>query len=530
MKMIQARSAGARRLIVKVPIQMVSFFLGFSALFTLECQARLIQIIHTNDLHSHFEHSEDPERGGYAQLKAKIDELKAGAKSLGTSSIVLDSGDLSEGTQFFLADQGEQSWRLIDAMGYDAIAVGNHDYMMGQKDLNRIIANTKPQTPIVVANFKTDNGLDALNKHFVPYVTLTIDGLKVAVLGLTTDEFMYKWMAGRGRIDTPNAVAKSWVPKLRKNHDVVIGLTHIGVDADKKLVSNVEGFDVVVGGHSHTLLEEVVYSKSPSGQMVPIVHSGQHGKYVGELWIDAEPGKAVKVVNYKVHPVYSKGPADSFIANRIRDARTRLEVNYGAEWLYEKIGETKVDMEAPHEDQTPWGAFMGKVFQLPVKADLSLDPGNLLYGDNVPAGDVTREKLFQFYPRVFKFGEQKGRKMGWTVWSMVVRGWILKLAIEQAAKQGFVMHLSGVQYEWGEDSKGNPKLRNLRINGKKYNPFRVYKVGLPEGVGRALRDIFPILRLIFRRAIDSQKPIWTEMEVQLKAHGGVIHTNSQALP
>lgn len=495
-------------------------FLNF---FSNESHARLIQIIHTNDLHSHFEHSEDPERGGYAQLKAKIDELKEGAKSAGGSSIVLDSGDLSEGTQFFLADQGEQSWRLIDAMGYDAIAVGNHDYMMGQKDLNRIINNTKPQTPILVANFQIDKGLNALKKYFKPYVTLHVGGLKIAVLGLTTDEFMYKWMAGRGRIDTPSNVAKSWMPKIRTNHDLVVGLTHIGLAEDKKLVSKVDGFDVVVGGHSHTLLEEVAYSKSPSGQMVPIVHSGQHGKYVGELWIDAEPGKVVKVVSYKVHPVYSKGPFDSIIANRVNDARTRLEVNYGADWLYEKLGETNIPMEAPREEQTPWGAFMGKVFQLPVHADLSLDPGHLLYGDNVAAGDLTREKLFQFYPRVFKFGEEKGRKMGWTVWSTVVRGWILKLAIEQAAKQDFVMHMTGVEYEWGKDSKGNPKLRNLRVNGQKFHPFRMYKVGLPEGVGRALRDIFPVLRLIFRRATDSKKPIWTEMEMQLKAqHSEVI--------
>lgn len=489
------------------------------SVFSSETHARLIQIIHTNDLHSHFEHSENPERGGYAQIKAKIDELKAGAKSIGASSVTLDAGDLSEGTPFFLADQGEQSWRMIDTMGYDAVEVGNHDYMMGQKDLNRILTNTNPQTPFLVANFKIDAGLDALKKHFHPYVTLNRSGLKIAVFGLTTDEFMYKWMAGRGRIEAPSKVAKEYIKKLRASHDVVIALTHLGVDADKKLISRMDGFDVVVGGHSHTLLDEVVYGKAPSGQMVPIVQSGQHGNNVGELWIDAEPGQSVKVVSYKIHPVYSAGPSDRVIANRVRDARTRLEVNYGADWLYEKIGETKVDMEAPHSDQTPWGSLMGQVFQLPVHADLSLDPGHLLYGDDVKAGDVTREKLFQFYPRVFKFDN----KTGWTVWSTSIRGWVLKLAVEQAAKQDFVMQMTGVEYEWSTNAKGNPKLTKLRINGRKFHPFKLYKVGLPEGVGRALRDIFPILRLIFHHPTDSKKPIWSEMETQLKALGGVIH-------
>ena len=492
--------------------------LVFFSFYSEESQARLIQIIHTNDLHSHFDHSENTERGGYAQIKAKIDELKAAAKSIGASSIVLDAGDLSEGTPYFLADQGEQSWRMIDAMGYDAIAIGNHDYMMGQKDLNRILTNTNPQTPFVVANFKIDAGMDALKKHFHPYVTLNRAGLKIAIFGLTTDEFMYKWMAGKGRISAPAVTTKAHVQELRANHDVVIALTHLGVDGDKKLDSQVDGFDAIVGGHSHTLLNEVVYAKRPSGQMVPIVQSGQHGNNIGEFWIDAEPGQAAKVVSYKTHPVYSAGPSDHVIANRVRDARTRLEVNYGADWLYEKVGESKVDMEAPHSDQTPWGHLMGQVFQLPVHADLSLDPGHLLYGDDVKAGDVTREKLFQFYPRVFKFDQ----KEGWTVWSTSIRGWVFKLAIEQAAKQGFVMQMTGIDYEWSADAKGNPKLTKLKINGQKFHPFRLYKVGLPEGVGRALRDIFPILRLIFHHAIDSQKPIWTEMEAQLKAVGGVI--------
>lgn len=514
MKKIQS-SLVRRALCAGLQVSLATFIVTF---FTNESHARLIQIIHTNDLHSHFEHSEDIERGGYAQIKAKIDELKAGAKSIGSSSVVLDAGDLSEGTPFFLADQGEQSWRMIDEMGYDVIEVGNHDYMMGQKDLNRIISNVNPQTPIVVANFKIDAGLDALKKHIKPYVTLKREGLKIAVLGLTTNEFMYKWMAGRGRIGAPSAVAKDYMKKLRSNHDVVIGLTHLGVEADESLVSKVEGFDVVVGGHSHTLLKEVVYAKTPSGQMVPIVQAGQHGNSVGELWIDAEPGQAVKVVSYKIHPVYSRGPANRIIANRVRDARTRLEVNYGANWLYEKIGESKVDMIAPHNDQTPWGALMGRVFQAPVHADLSLDPGHLLYGDNIAAGDVTREKLFQFYPRIFKFDQKKG----WTVWSTSIRGWILKLAVEQAAKQDMIMNMTGVEYEWSTDKKGNPKLTKIRINGQKFHPFKLYKVGLPEGVGRALRDIFPVLRLIFHRPTDSKKPIWTEMETQLKALGGVI--------
>src|SRR5262245_42283193 len=106
--------------------------------------AQRLQILHTNDLHAHFDEAEDlslaqgnenkPSRptGGYAQVKALIDKLKREAAAEGTESLVLDAGDFSEGTQYFLIDKGEETWRLMDTMGYDAVALGNHDFYIGQ--------------------------------------------------------------------------------------------------------------------------------------------------------------------------------------------------------------------------------------------------------------------------------------------------------------------------------------------------------------------------------------------------------------
>ena len=106
-------------------------------LSTNDAYARLVQILHTNDLHSHFEQAEDrsiagivsPDKpkGGYAHVKALIEKMRAEAASQGVESIVVDAGDFSEGAPFFLADKGEVSWRVMNAMGYDAVTIGNHD-------------------------------------------------------------------------------------------------------------------------------------------------------------------------------------------------------------------------------------------------------------------------------------------------------------------------------------------------------------------------------------------------------------------
>ncbi|MBU6375809.1 MAG: hypothetical protein KGQ59_07430, partial [Bdellovibrionales bacterium] len=92
-----------------------------SVLSASPANARLLQIIHSNDLHSFMEESEEPGHGGYAAVKATIEQAKREAKDRGIDSVVLDAGDFSEGTPMFFADDGKQSWRVMDAMGYDAV-------------------------------------------------------------------------------------------------------------------------------------------------------------------------------------------------------------------------------------------------------------------------------------------------------------------------------------------------------------------------------------------------------------------------
>ncbi|MGZ3689201.1 MAG: bifunctional metallophosphatase/5'-nucleotidase [Bdellovibrionota bacterium] len=477
--------------------------------------ARLLQIIHTNDLHSHLEHAQDPDHGSYAALKFQIERLKTQAKNQGIDTLVLDAGDFSEGTHFFLADKGEASWRMVNEMGYDAVAVGNHEYLMGQDDLDRIVGNVKPNFHLLCANFEIWDDLKNLPKYLHPYVELQRAGLKIAVLGLTTDDFEYQWRAGPLVIDPPNEVAAKFVPKLKERNDFVIALTHIGVDADKSLAANSD-VDLVVGGHWHWFLKEPIYQNNLSGEPVPIVQAGQHAEAVGDLLVDLEPGQPVHVVRYQLIPISSSGPRDPGMDAAVHESRAHLDQQYDAGWLHEVIAWSDVPILRPRNSGTVWGDIVDTAMMESAHAELAVDVGDL-FGDDQPAGPVTRESLFLLYPRVFKFDEH----YGWSVWTADVYGWVLKDLIEAAMHRGVRFNVAGATYDV-TGTPGQEKLANFKIGGKPYEALHSYRTAIPEGIGRGATEIGDLFKLIIRSPTDTGVPIWSAVEKKVKSLG-VIH-------
>lgn len=509
----------------------VHAFSVFAVVASLLCpagaRAVLLQILHTNDLHSHFDEAEDRSlaglepahkpMGGYAQVKALIDKLKAEASARGIESLVLDAGDFSEGTQYFLPGQGEESWKLMNAMGYDAVALGNHEYLMGENDLDRIVGHVQPTFPLLAANFLHSTQLKNLNQSMSPYVEVQRAGAKIAILGLTTDDFVYKWRAGHGVIIPPRQALKRYIAELNRRDDYVILLTHLGVDADKALLEKGAGVDLVVGGHSHTFLYPYAVQKDHEGHAVPIVQAGQHGQVVGRLLVDVEPGQPLRIQSYELVNVEKDGPKDPVVDQAIQNARQELSDEFGDAWLHEPIGYSDIPLLVPRDAPTVWGSLVADAMKNSVGADLSLDAGGQLFGDNLPAGPVTREKLFRFYPRVFGFQE----KEGWDIWTISVRGWVLRTLIEISMDQGLTFNASGATYQPVKEA-GLWHLRNFRIAGHKLEDLKTYHVALPEGIGRAIKEISPIFQAWMHHPRDSGIPIWSSIEDEFRRRGGVV--------
>jgi 5'-nucleotidase len=291
-------------------------------------------ILHTNDLHSSFigvspasdytpfTLNDDQTRGGYARLAALIAKRKAVRKEQGPV-LVLDAGDYSMGTPFGAATReigGEL--QLMSLMGHDATTFGNHEFDLGPDGLGKSIgvAAKAGRVPAVLSSNTDFTEQDAtladlqrLSKDGVirRYLVIERGGLRFGIFGLLGKEAQF-YTGGAGATSFSDAIeaAKEIVTVLRDKEqvDVVICLSHGGVQKGKdgrytdgddlSLARAVPGIDVVIGGHSHTELQEAILVNGRT----PVVQTGVAGRNLGELVVTLDNGK-LTVESYRLHPI-----------------------------------------------------------------------------------------------------------------------------------------------------------------------------------------------------------------------------------
>jgi 5'-nucleotidase/UDP-sugar diphosphatase len=304
-------------------------------------------ILHTNDMHSAFigmgpaaDYSpftlnDDATRGGYARLASIIAQRRK-ARSIDGPVLTLDAGDFSMGTAFAAATRetgGEL--QIMHRMGYDATTFGNHEFDLGADGLAKAIsiAAKAKRIPAVVAANTDFSGSDAvlaeakrLTKDGVirPYTVLERGGIKFGIFGVLGKEAQIYTMDKAVKYTDAFEAAKETVKALREKEkvDIVICLSHGGVEKDKdgkytdgddiRLPKAVPGIDIVIGGHSHTKLEEPIIVNGRT----PVVQTGLEGRNLGELVISID-GAELTVKSYRLYPVDDSVAGDRAIQAEI---------------------------------------------------------------------------------------------------------------------------------------------------------------------------------------------------------------------
>jgi 2',3'-cyclic-nucleotide 2'-phosphodiesterase (5'-nucleotidase family) len=491
-------------------------FLGAGFSWALSCaipaEAKRLQILHTNDLHSHWEQSDQPGLGGYAALKALIDDLRREAASEGIPTLQLDGGDFSEGTENFLAENGVASWRLIESMGFDATTIGNHDWMIGPEQMDRITRQLQPKIPILGANFLIPEGqFSSLSRSLKPYVELERAGIRIGILGLTTAELVYSWRARPAQIENPDFATSRHLPGLRQRNDLVIILSHLGLSRDEKLARATSGADLILGAHSHDRLEKPIWKRRPDGHQTAIVQTGAHGAYLGKILIDVEPNKPPQWISSELIPVSSSGRKDPAIEHEIAEAHSALDQRYPAGHLDEVITVSSVDLERPLDHDTAWGRSRMEWMRKAVGADAAIDVGEFT-GETIPAGPITRRDIMRSFPRVFDID----RTTGWNVWTIQMPGWLLKLVVEICLRAGLHLNTSGLRAP-STFVKGMTTLQasDIRVRGKILQPYRNYRIATSEGLGRGSSEMVFLFSAFFRPK-DRGIPMWKIFEKGLR--------------
>ena len=260
-------------------------------------QTKELDILHTSDTHSRIE-PVDPQSadklaglGGVVRRLGFIKQFRREHPAM----LLFDCGDFSQGTPYYNFFRGELEVEMMNLMGYDAMTIGNHEFDFGLENMARLYRMAR--FPVVCANY--DVAGTVLEGLVKPYVVLEREGLRIGVFGLSPRlEGLVQASRCEGVVyKDPVAAAQVVVDTLRgaERCDVVICLSHLGllgvdseVPGDEVLLSATRGIDLLLGGHTHTFLEQPAWLPDADGKQVPVMHTGKNGAYVGQLKMQLE--------------------------------------------------------------------------------------------------------------------------------------------------------------------------------------------------------------------------------------------------
>lgn len=254
-------------------------------LVSVSCQRtpRLV-ILHTNDTHSHFE----PLRSG----KCGVIERAAFIDSIRTvygeeKVLLLDAGDFSQGTSYFSELGGQLEPKILNDMKYDCVTLGNHEFDNGIEALEQRLSMLD-MTKVVSANI--DLSQFSISEIVKPYTIIERGGFKIGIIGMESDLSTNVSATISSRIpqlDNVESINKySEILHSQEKCDMIILLSHLGYSEDQNVIPHTRYVDLVIGGHSHTFVDDFIYVNNLDGKSVPIITDGCWGEQVGliKVW------------------------------------------------------------------------------------------------------------------------------------------------------------------------------------------------------------------------------------------------------
>ena len=454
-----------------------------------------VRILWTNDTHGfltpnfHREEGDDsyveraPQEGklgGFAHIATLVKQQRAQQPN---KTLLVDSGDTWHGTIVPLRLNGRPMLEVMNAIGYDAMTLGNVEYIYSQETLLQLIKDAK--FPIVVSNlFDTEFGdrINAPNLH--PYIVKQVGDLKIGIVGMTyqwatktvAPENVQGWSFGL-RVDEVQAD----IDHLRDKEkvDLVVMLSHMGWPADVKYAGIIQGVDLIVGAHTHDILyKPTLVQNEKSKRDVLIVQSGSQGKMLGQLDLKIKD-KRIVAFEQTLFPVRSKDlQPDAQIAKMIDDFRAP----YKAE-LERVIGRTETLIYRLANWQNTGDNLITDAIRERSKTQLSFS-ASWRFGGNTLPGPITVEDIYNLIPSEA------------TVRLMKISGQDLVAVLEEAVDNvqatdafeqvgGDMLRFSGMEIVVDLKQKFGERIRSVKINGQPLDKKKEYSVA---GLNAALNN------------------------------------------
>lgn len=339
--------------------------------------------------------------GGIARAKTLIDEIRAKHERDDIPVLYLDSGDTFQGAPEFNLYKGDVEMLSMQKLGVDAMVIGNHEFDNGTGGL--VSAYKKSGGfPLLASNYLFDpDGHKGLMDISSPYLIVFSGGITVGIVGVANDSsinsgYQIGGSTGFNFLD-PIETTQSYVNSLRPLVDIVVVLSHQGLDRDYKIAENVKGVDLIFGGHHHVILDPPKVLKGPDGRDVIVVHSGVNLKSVGELEI-AVQNKKVVWHKYTTHAITEKIAENGDFVNMLKPYVQGLDYS---QYLQKKVGyaTSTIVRNDPANGDSPLGNIVTDAMMNHelAKAQLCVTNSMGIRAD-IPTGDITLEKLYEVFP------------------------------------------------------------------------------------------------------------------------------------
>lgn len=438
---------------------------AFIALFTMiDLQAQQLVVLATNDTHSQIEPTA-ANLGGIMRRRVIFDKVRNENKNV----IVVDAGDVVQGTVFFSLYRGEVEYACLDSLGYNINILGNHEFDNG---LNELAAHYK-QSKVTHLSVNYDVSGTPLEGLLQPYAIRDIEGKKVAFMGINVEP--------AGLISDKNYTGMRYIPcdkvadatarflKEVLGVDFVIMVSHIGytsIDAsapvDPTIVAQSHYIDMVIGGHSHTLIKPDMaesHVNNADGKPIVIGQNGKTGEYVGRYDIDLATGE-VKYSQYKVDSSYDADAAKYVAMNKWLD-HYRAGVDSLMNNVIGKCDYPLVDRGIPAQN---WLCDAVLDILPSISGVKNIDLVIMNKGGirtDMHKGDITEGLMMSMFPFDNRFVV------------MELSGADLLEAFNVMASRGGDAVSRGVNVEFNKDGK----VTSAKLNGKKIDPKKTYVLG-----------------------------------------------------
>lgn len=421
-----------------------------------------LTVFHTNDVHGWIMPRPDKFQttrmiGGAAALASLI-RAEKGPK------LALDAGDWWQGTPEGSLTKGAAVASVFNAVGYDAVVIGNHEYDAGSDALRALIL--KFRMPVLSANTQDADGKQVAWAK--PWIVKEIAGVKVGIFGLTTSNMRRlafpQNIAGlrfRGEVE---AARESVAALKTKGATVIIAVTHIGLEragrgrfeGDETLAREVPGIDLIVGGHSHTSLDQPI--RGENGTL--IVQTGSYLVKAGRAVLEIDP--STKKV------VASSGELVELWPDRVGEAAdvkalVALEAEAVGKAFEAVLATAPAAMGRESDRENAVGAWMADCYRESLGVDAALQNGGGIRAD-IPAGPVTLRTLFNVMP----FDNALVR--------LDMKGADLRAALDHGVGIERIAQVSGVEIEYYRPKPPGQRIASVSVGGAPLDESKVYSL------------------------------------------------------